>query len=183
MKSFKHVSYILAVFFLSNQVIGQDKINELGLRYNFDQIELIYKRAYKTPNTFMRYRLSNLNGGLSSQTKSFGLGGGVGMEWRYKLNNKFNLQYGFEIGGLYSFFDIEESFDYKGWAVYATPVIGVQYKITKNFGITLDYLPSLILANASSSNYTNYKNHLFMSPERGFGITTSILFGKSKEEK
>jgi hypothetical protein len=167
--------FLLAMFVLAwNCGISQDRIKEIGLTLEgFDDFGINYKVG--KPDALWRFNSVFISGGRSESSftsdseeiqKSFGIGVGIGREFRKPVVENLQFRYGVDITFNYYTSESEQIRDYdpyynktvnrNQYRPGLSLILGVNYIIKEKFIIGAEILPGVYYSTAEDA--TDYHN-------------------------
>lgn len=166
--------------------IAQDaapKVREVGLNFsNLNNFGIRYKCG--TDKTLLRLTLLSINGSsnvselgpdLSNQS-NLGFGFNIGFEKRKVINEKFDFYYGLDLLTSYNYNKLEQ-YDTNRETWSASPglglVLGLRYKISNEFNISAEVVPSFRYSTSNTSSTFNGTTQEWTNSGYSYGINNS----------
>lgn len=166
--------------------IAQDaapKVREVGLNFsNLNNFGIRYKCG--TDKTLLRLTLLSINGSsnvselgpdLNNQS-NLGFGFNIGFEKRKVINEKFDFYYGLDLLTSYNYSTFEQ-YDTNRETWSASPglglVLGLRYKISNEFNISAEVVPSFRYSTSNTSSTFNGVTQEWTNSGYSYGINNS----------
>lgn len=166
--------------------IAQDaapKVREVGLNFsNLNNFGIRYKCG--TEKTLLRLTLLSINGSsnasdvgldLSNQS-NLGFGFNIGFEKRKVINEKFDFYYGLDLLTSYNYSTFKQ-YDTNRETWSASPglglVLGLRYKISNEFNISAEVVPSFRYSTGNTSSTLNGVTQEWPTSGYSYGINNS----------
>lgn len=145
-------------FSFASYAQSADRTHEIGLSTtNFDNFDLIYRVG--TESSLWRFSAFNLSAQLTpinaaddeNENTRFGIGIGIGHEWRRNMTKKLDFRYGADLRASYNQSELATALNgtstSKAVSTGAYAVLGINYRFSKRFLIGAEFLPGLSFAS------------------------------------